>query len=54
MRPQSQRQIFKHPTQVPAEYYERVGRKKPAKFGSSNFDAPDLPDAGALGLPGKG
>lgn len=46
--------MFKDPTQVPEEYYERVGRTKPEVFGSSNFDQPDLPDAGALGLPGAG
>lgn len=46
--------MFKDPTAVPEEVYVRVGRTKPDKFGSSNFDAGDLPDAGALGLPGTG
>lgn len=53
-RQRCQWQMFKDPTQVPAEYYERVGRVKPESFGSSNFDAPEMPDAGALGLPGLG
>ena len=53
-RQRCQWQMFKDPTQVPAEYYERVGRVKPEKFGSSHFDAPEMPDAGALGLPGLG
>ena len=53
-RQRCQWQMFKDPTQVPAEYYERVGRVKPEAFGSSNFDAPEMPDAGALGLPGLG
>ncbi len=47
-------QMFKDPTAVPEQYYERVGRRKPREFGSSHFDQPDLPDAGALGLPGAG
>ena len=54
VRQRCQWQMFKDPTQVPAEYYERVGRVKPEAFGSSNFDAPEMPDAGALGLPGLG
>lgn len=53
-RQRCQWQMFKDPTQVPAEYYERVGRTKPEHFGSSHFDAPEMPDAGALGLPGLG
>lgn len=53
-RQRCQWQMFKDPTQVPAEYYERVGRVKPEAFGSSHFDAPEMPDAGALGLPGLG
>jgi hypothetical protein len=47
-------EMFKDPTAVPEEYYERVGRTKPAVFGSTNFDQSDLPDASALGLPGAG
>ncbi|MDE0118358.1 MAG: hypothetical protein OXT07_17295 [bacterium] len=54
VRQKCQWQMFKDPTTVPEEYYLRVGRKKPKVFGSSNFDAPELPDAGALGLPGTG
>ena len=46
--------MYKDPTTVPEEAYERVGRKKPSVFGSSHFDAGELPDAGALGLPGIG
>lgn len=54
-RPQKcQWQMFKDPTAVPAEYYERVGRTKPEHFGSEHFDAPPLGDAGAFGLPGQG
>lgn len=47
-------EMFKDPTAVPEEYYERVGRSKPERFGSSSFDQSDLPDASALGLPGAG
>lgn len=54
VRQRCQWQMFKDPTNVPEEYYVRVGRTKPDKFGSSNFDSPELPDAGALGLPGTG
>jgi hypothetical protein len=46
--------MFKDPAAVPEEYYERVGRTKPDVFGSSNFEQPEMPDAGALGLPGAG
>lgn len=46
--------MFKDPTQTPVEFYERVGRTKPSVFGSSNFEAGNLPDANALGLPGAG
>lgn len=46
--------MYKDPTAVPVEIYARVGREKPIAFGSSHFDAPDLPDADAFGLPGKG
>lgn len=54
VRQKCQWQMFKDPTQTPEEYYTRVGRKKPDVFGSSNFEAPPLPEAGALGLPGTG
>jgi len=46
--------MYKDPTAVPVEIYTRVGREKPTAFGSSHFDAPELPDADAFGLPGKG
>jgi hypothetical protein len=46
-------QMFKDPTQVPAEYYERVGRTKPATFGSKAHGARELPMLNA-GLPGAG
>ncbi|MDH3753223.1 MAG: hypothetical protein OEU32_05050 [Acidimicrobiia bacterium] len=54
VRQQCQWTMFKDPTAVPEEVYVRVGRTKPSVFGSSHFDAPELPDAGALGLPGTG
>ncbi len=46
-------QMFKDPTQVPAEYYERVGRTKPASFGSKAHGARELPMI-TTGLPGAG
>lgn len=46
--------MYKDPTTAPEDVYVRVGREKPNVFGSSNFDAGDLPDAGAMGLPGTG
>ncbi len=46
--------MYKDPTAAPEEVYTRVGRTKPDRFGSSNFDVGDLPDAGAMGLPGTG
>lgn len=46
--------MFKDPTQTPEEVYRRVGRIKPAAFGSAQFDTADLPDASSLGLPGAG
>ncbi|MBA3234735.1 MAG: hypothetical protein H0T59_01925 [Chloroflexi bacterium] len=46
-------QMFKDPTQVPEEYYTRVGRTKPAKFGSKAQGARELPVMNA-GLPGAG
>ena len=54
VRQKCQWSMYKDPTTVPEEYYERVGRKKPDVFGSSHFDVGGLPDAGALGLPGIG
>jgi hypothetical protein len=45
-------QMFKDPTRVPEVYYERVGRKKPAVFGSKAHGAPDLPEV--TGMPGAG
>lgn len=52
-RQKCQWQMFKDPTKVPEEYYERVGRKKPAAFGSRAHGAQPLPDVTA-GLPGAG
>lgn len=51
--PKCQWQMFKDPTQVPAEYYERVGRTKPATFGSKAHGARELPVI-STGLPGAG
>ena len=34
--------------------YARAGRTKPDRFGSSQHDAPPLPDAGSFGMPGIG
>lgn len=45
-------QMFKDPTKVPEEYYERVGRKKPDTFGSKAHGAGDLPVI--TGMPGAG
>ena len=45
-------QMFKDPTKVPEEYYERVGRTKPTVSGSSAHGAPDLPVV--TGMPGAG
>jgi hypothetical protein len=45
-------QMFKDPTKVPEEYYERVGRKRPEVFGSKAHGAPDLPVV--TGMPGAG
>jgi hypothetical protein len=44
--------MFKDPTNVPAEYYERVGRVKPTEFGSSAHGAQELPVV--TGMPGAG
>ena len=46
-------QMFKDPTQVPEEYYARVGRTKPTAFGSQARGARELPVMNA-GLPGAG
>jgi hypothetical protein len=53
VRQKCQWQMFKDPTKVPEEYYERVGRKKPTAFGSNASGAKDLPVLNA-GLPGAG
>jgi hypothetical protein len=45
--------MYKDPTAVPAEVYERVGRTKDGRFGSVANGAPELPDAG-INLPGSG
>lgn len=51
-RQKCQWQMFKDPTQVPEEYYERVGRTKPDVFGSKAHGAEDLPEI--PGMPGAG
>jgi hypothetical protein len=48
-----QYQMFKDPTTVPEEFYERVGRKKLGRFGSKANAAEELPDV-VGGLPGAG
>ncbi|CAN5668715.1 hypothetical protein BH23CHL8_BH23CHL8_16680 [soil metagenome] len=53
VRQKCQWQMFKDPTQVPEEYYTRVGRTKPAAFGSKAQGARELPVVNA-GLPGAG
>jgi hypothetical protein len=53
VRQKCQWQMFKDPTQVPEEYYTRVGRTKPAAFGSKAHGARELPVVNA-GLPGAG
>jgi hypothetical protein len=45
-------QMFKDPTKVPEEYYERVGRTKPTEFGSRAHGAAELPVV--TGMPGAG
>jgi hypothetical protein len=45
-------QMFKDPTKVPEEYYLRVGRVRPAEFGSKAHDAEPL--APVTGMPGAG
>jgi hypothetical protein len=49
-----QYQMFKDPTNVPEEYYTRVGRTKPTVFGSSAHGASDLSGSSTAGLPGAG
>lgn len=51
-RQKCQWQMFKDPTNVPEEYYTRVGRTKPEVFGSRARGAPDLPEV--TGMPGAG
>jgi hypothetical protein len=46
-------QMFKDPTAVPEEYYERVGRTKPDAFGSKSHAAEDLPEV-TVAMPGAG
>jgi hypothetical protein len=46
-------QMFKDPTAVPEEYYERCGRSKPTSFGSKALGAAELPDVKS-GMPGAG
>jgi hypothetical protein len=53
VRQKCQWQMFKDPTSVPEEYYERVGRKRPAAFGSKATGASDLPPP-QPGMPGAG
>jgi hypothetical protein len=51
-RQRCQWQMFKDPTKVPEEYYERVGRRRPDVFGSRAHAAPELPSV--TGMPGAG
>jgi hypothetical protein len=53
VRQKCQWQMFKDPTQVPEEYYERLGRKRPEAFGSKALGAPELPPP-MSGMPGAG
>jgi hypothetical protein len=53
VRQKCQWQMFKDPTKVPEEYYERVGRTRPTAFGSKAMGAPDLPPP-MSGMPGAG
>jgi hypothetical protein len=46
-------QMFKDPTQVPEEYYERAGHTKPDKFGSKSHASEDLPEV-TVAMPGAG
>jgi hypothetical protein len=45
--------MFKDPTKVPEEFYTRVGRVKPAAFGSKAQGAKELPVIN-VGMPGAG
>jgi hypothetical protein len=45
--------MFKDPTTVPAELYERTGRKRPDAFGSKAHGGKELPVVN-VGLPGAG
>ena len=53
VRQKCQWQMFKDPTTVPEEYYTRVGRTKPAQFGSRAHGAKELPVIN-VGMPGAG
>lgn len=53
VRQKCQWQMFKDPTTVPEEYYTRVGRTKPAAFGSRAHGAKELPVLN-VGMPGAG
>lgn len=53
VRQKCQWQMFKDPTNVPEEYYARVGRTRPSTFGSKAMGASDLP-APMSGMPGAG
>jgi hypothetical protein len=53
VRQKCQWQMFKDPTTVPEEYYTRVGRTKPAQFGSRAQGAKELPVIN-VGMPGAG
>jgi hypothetical protein len=46
-------QMFKDPTKVPEEYYERVGRTKPEAFGSVALGSPALGEV-TVAMPGDG
>lgn len=46
--------MYKDPTAVPESVYERVGRRKPAAFGSRATGAPALPADAGLNMPGAG
>jgi len=52
-RQKCQWQMFKDPTNVPEEYYARVGRTRPERFGSKAMGAADLPPPQS-GMPGAG
>lgn len=53
VRQKCQWQMFKDPTNVPAEYYVRVGREKPTTFGGRTHGGP-IPGGSSAGLPGEG